>query len=61
MVEVFWQNLRAPELKALSDDDAIVLVPVGSIEQHGPHLPVNVDALLATEVARRVSERVAAA
>ncbi len=55
MVEVLWQNLREPELKALSDDDAIVLVPVGSIEQHGPHLPVNVDALLATEVARRAA------
>jgi creatinine amidohydrolase len=35
-----------------------VLVPVGSTEQHGPHAPLCTDALLATEVCRRVAPRV---
>jgi creatinine amidohydrolase len=35
--------------------------PVGSTEQHGPHLPVMVDYRLATEVARRGAVKLAAA
>jgi creatinine amidohydrolase len=58
-MEIEWQNLRAPELRRLATESAIVLVPVGSMEQHGPHLPVQVDALLAGEVARRAALRIA--
>ena len=58
---MFWIDLKAKDLRDLANRDAIVIVPVGSMEQHGPHLPVQVDALLATEVsvraARIVGER----
>jgi len=60
MRSVRWQDLKARELRELAARDAIVVVPVGSMEQHGPHLPVQVDALLATEVSLRAA-RVAAA
>jgi creatinine amidohydrolase len=33
--------------------EAIVVLPLGATEQHGPHLPTGTDALLATEVAER--------
>jgi mycofactocin precursor peptide peptidase len=33
-----------------------VLVPVGSLEQHGPHLPLDVDARIAAAVARRAAD-----
>ncbi|MFJ5302958.1 mycofactocin biosynthesis peptidyl-dipeptidase MftE [Streptomyces sp. NPDC088350] len=36
---------------------ALVLVPVGSTEQHGPHLPLNTDSVIATEVARYAAGR----
>ena len=56
--QIHWEQLRSPQLKSLADANAIVVVPVGSMEQHGPHLPVKVDALLATEVARRAGRKV---
>lgn len=50
MMKLVWHDLKARELRDLAERDAVVIVPVGSTEQHGPHLPVQVDALLATEV-----------
>src|SRR5258708_38651567 len=46
MVEVEWRRHRADQLREKAKDDAIVIVPVGSLEQHGPHLPVEIDTLL---------------
>ncbi|MFC3229642.1 creatininase family protein [Marinibaculum pumilum] len=54
-MEIFWNRLTAPELRLLAEEDAIVLLPVGSTEQHGPHLPTGVDHFLATEVCRRAA------
>ena len=33
----------------------IALLPVGALEQHGPHLPLDTDTVLATGVARRIA------
>jgi creatinine amidohydrolase len=41
-----WAHLRAAEFEALSPD-MIAILPVAAIEQHGPHLPVGTDALIA--------------
>lgn len=35
----------------------VAVIPIGAIEQHGPHLPVSVDSDIVTEVARQVSEK----
>ncbi|WP_235036203.1 mycofactocin biosynthesis peptidyl-dipeptidase MftE [Arthrobacter sp. 18067] len=35
-----------------------VIVPIGSTEQHGPHLPLNTDTVVATAVAEAVASRV---
>ncbi|WP_244217109.1 mycofactocin biosynthesis peptidyl-dipeptidase MftE [Streptomyces carpinensis] len=37
--------------------DALVLVPVGSTEQHGPHLPLDTDSVVAHSVAQAAAER----
>ena len=60
MVEVEWWRLKAAQINALAARDAVVILPVGSTEQHGPHLPTQVDALLAGEIARRAARRIAA-
>jgi creatinine amidohydrolase len=44
-------ELTAPEVNDLSPE-AVAVVPVGAIEQHGPHLPLITDLLIAESVAR---------
>ncbi|MDN4175005.1 creatininase family protein [Nocardioides sp. SOB77] len=43
-------DLTAPAIAALPADTVAVL-PLGAIEQHGPHLPVSTDFVIATEAA----------
>ena len=47
MNEVEWSRMTAPELRETAQRGAVVIVPIGAIEQHGPHLPVDVDIRLA--------------
>jgi creatinine amidohydrolase len=54
-METQWWNLKAPELRALAKKEAVVIVPVASTEQHGPHLPTQVDCLLVGEIANRAA------
>ena len=51
-----WDNLTSPEIARLAENSAIVLIPTGSTEQHGPHLPVGTDAILATWMAERTAQ-----
>lgn len=43
--------------KIINNQKKAVIIPVGSIEQHGPHLPVSTDSDIVTEVSKRVSEK----
>jgi len=56
---VMWKELTAEDLRAKAAADAIVILPVGSMEQHGPHLPVGVDTLLTEGVCRAAAEQAA--
>ena len=55
MAEVEWGRLKAAEIRALAERDAVVIVPVASLEQHGPHLPTATDTVLVSEVAARAA------
>lgn len=57
MPETSWARLKAHELRALAARDAVVILPIASIEQHGPHLPVMTDTRLGEEIARRAAEK----
>ena len=56
---VMMSDLSWPEYKRrLEEEDAIILLPVGAVEQHGYHLPLGTDWIMATEMSRRAAERV---
>jgi creatinine amidohydrolase len=59
-IEVEWRRLRADELRERARQDAIVILPVAALEQHGPHLPVEVDSRLGEEVTLRSARKIAA-
>lgn len=42
----FWQDLTWPDFAALDSARTVAVLPVAAIEQHGPHLPVQVDACI---------------
>lgn len=63
--EIFLERMRRPQVEeALADGFTTVIVPCGSIEQHGPHLPLFVDSEIGTclgaEVARRLGSALVA-
>ncbi len=48
-----------PELrKKIKQKKQIAIIPVGSIEQHGPHLPISTDSDIVTEISLRFSEKI---
>jgi creatinine amidohydrolase len=57
---VFLGEMTDPEVEAFLAEHSTVIVPTGSTEQHGPHGPLGTDALIPTEVARRVAPHVGA-
>lgn len=50
-------ELTFPEVSTLLKGSSILCLPIGSIEQHGPHLPLNTDVVLAEEFTRRIIGR----
>jgi creatinine amidohydrolase len=49
--------LTQPEIAAQLKRNPLVLLPAGSVEQHGPHLPTGTDTFAANVIAAAVAER----
>ena len=54
-VEVDWHRLKAHELRKLANENAVVILPIASTEQHGPQLPVMTDTRIGKEIALRAA------
>ncbi len=57
-MEIEWGRLSAEALRAKAAAGALVILPVASTEQHGPHLATFVDTILCGEVAKRAARRI---
>ena len=53
-------HLRAPQITELLGARSILVQPLGAIEQHGPHLPLHTDLVIAEAVAEAAVDRVVA-
>ena len=49
----FDPNLR----KSILNKKQVAVIPIGSIEQHGAHLPISTDSDIVTEIAKKISEK----
>ncbi len=54
-------EVASPEFARLADAGALFILPFGSLEEHGSHLPLGTDTMQAEEVARRVAKEFHAA
>jgi creatinine amidohydrolase len=51
------ERMTWPQARAAFKRTSFVVIPTGSTEQHGPHLPLGTDFLVAKELAHRVGQR----
>src|SRR5919199_6024416 len=62
MTKYRYDDLTWPEVNEAAAAGKAILIPVGSIEDHGPHLPLNTDNIIVEsvcfEVARRIPDEV---
>lgn len=54
-----WGHLTTVDIAALDPARAIAILPVGAIEQHGPHLPLATDILISEGILAAAAEQVA--
>lgn len=53
---VKMENMTWREFAKKKDD--VIILPIGSTEQHGPHLPTCVDTVIANGFAYRIAEKI---
>lgn len=51
-MKILYSDMTWPEVREAAENNRVPLIPVGSTEQHGPHLPTKTDALLAYEICK---------
>ncbi len=52
-----YEEFTWPEVREAVAEGRVAVLPVGTVEQHGPHLPLVTDVLTATEMSRRALEQ----
>ena len=49
-----WQDLATVDFDDLDAGRTVALLPVGAVEQHGPHLPLATDAIIGEGIVARL-------
>ena len=58
MKRLYWDEYTYPEIEKILKEKTLVILPVGSVEAHGHHLPLNTDMLQPLWLAERIAERI---
>jgi len=53
----YFMDLTQPEIAGQLENNPLVILPAGSVEQHGPHLPSGTDIFAANVISHAVAER----
>ncbi|WP_363346529.1 creatininase family protein [Methylocystis echinoides] len=53
----FWSELSIRDIRAHDMSGVIAILPIAAVEQHGPHLPLGVDAMIMEGAIERVALR----
>jgi len=53
---LLYERLTWPEVRRAVEQDRVCLIPAGTLEDHGPHLPLDADTRIAAEICRRAAE-----
>ena len=51
-------DITAPNIPEQINDESVILLPIGAIEQHGPHLPMSVDTVIAEETSNALLDSI---
>ncbi|WGM88610.1 MAG: creatininase family protein [Candidatus Bathyarchaeum tardum] len=55
--KIWFDELNMPQAEKAAKDGKVVIIPCGSIEEHGNHLPLNTDSLQAEYIAVEVAKK----
>ncbi|MBW1695637.1 MAG: creatininase family protein [Deltaproteobacteria bacterium] len=58
MKKVSWEKFRRTQFDPMIETDAVVIVPVASVEQHAEHLPINTDTNICYRIAIEAAQRI---
>ena len=53
-----YERLTWPEVRRAVAEDRVCLIPAGTLEDHGPHLPLDCDIRIASEICRQAAEAI---
>jgi creatinine amidohydrolase len=56
-VKRYWSEYTSEEFSRLDRSHIVAVLPVGATEQHGPHLPLSVDAAIISAIVAAIAER----
>ena len=51
---LLYERLTWPEVRRAAGEERVCLIPVATLEDHGPHLPIDTDLRITAEICRPV-------
>src|SRR5262245_5098110 len=53
---LYYERLSWPEVRRAAAEERVCLIPVATLEDHGPHMPIDTDLRITAEICRRAAE-----